>query len=346
MRPVSVAVFGCGQHARAWHLKEYASLPDVEIAAVVDAEPDRARSAAEEFGAPRWFTDHREALEQTSPDLVSIVSPPAYHHRQALDAFEAGAHVLCEKPLALSATEAREMTAAAANAGRFLSMGLQNRHLHAAKHLRRFVSEERLGEVFFTRVWCGHQMQIPGWGHFHRGAQAGGGVVMATAVHFLDCALWVLGNPTPVSVDAFTYRKVARMREPAVTWEGGVEQFDVEDFAHAVIRFENGARMSLEADWLMHPTPRPFGIEYVGTDGRASLLPLRIEVEHGADVEDLTPELEENPDPVGAFLREAVECARTGASPIVQPHEMLHVQAVMDAVYESARTASTAPVRL
>jgi predicted dehydrogenase len=346
MKHVSVAVFGCGQHARAWHLKEYAALPDVEIAAVVDADPDRARAAAEEFGAGRWFTDHREALEQARPDLVSIVTPPAFHHRQALDAFAAGAHVLCEKPLALSATEAREMTAAAAGAGRFLSMGLQYRHLRATEHLRRFLVEGRLGEVFFTRVWCGHQMQIPGGGHFHRSAQAGGGVVMATAVHFLDCALWVLGSPTPVSVDAYTYRKVARMREPAVTWEGGVSDCDVEDFAYAVIRFDDGSRMSLESDWLMHPTPRPFGVEYVGTDGRASLLPLRIEIEHGSRVEDVTPEFEENPDPVGTFLREAVECVHTGAAPVVQPHEVVQVQAVMDAIYESARIGSATPVRL
>src|SRR4029453_5601279 len=100
------------------------------------------------------------ALTRTRPDLVSIVTPPAFHCRQALDAFAAGAHVLCEKPVALNATEARAMLAAAAEAGRFLSMGLQSRHLEAGRRLREELAGRRIGEVFFTRVWCGHVMNI------------------------------------------------------------------------------------------------------------------------------------------------------------------------------------------
>src|SRR5207248_4361623 len=140
--------------------------------------------------------------------------------RQALDAFAAGAHVLCEKPIALNAGEARAMIEAGARAGRFLSMGLQSRHLESGRILRRALGAGLLGDVYFTRVWCGHVMHIPGWGHFHRRELAGGGVVMATAVHALDFALWVLGNPTPSTVTAFTHARARRMREPAISWEG------------------------------------------------------------------------------------------------------------------------------
>src|SRR5262249_30341523 len=155
---------------------------------------ERARTAAEEFGAAAWFTDHRQALEQARPDLVSIVTPPAFHREQALDAFAAGAHVPCEKTVALHAAEAPALGEAARAARRFLSMGLQSRHLEAGRILKRTLAEGTLGEVYFTRVWCGHVMNIPGWGHFHRRRLAGGGVVMATTVHALDFALWVLGN--------------------------------------------------------------------------------------------------------------------------------------------------------
>src|SRR5207237_77261 len=102
-----------------------------------------------------------QALERTRPELVSIVTPPAFHREQALDAFAAGAHVLCEKPIAMNAAEARAMVDAARAAGRFLSMGLQSRHLEAGRILKRTLAEGTLGEVYFTRVWCGHVMNIP-----------------------------------------------------------------------------------------------------------------------------------------------------------------------------------------
>src|SRR5205085_12377749 len=117
-----------------------------------------------------------------------------------LDAFAAGAHVLCEKPIALNAGEAREMVAAAERAGKFLSMGLQSRHLESGRILRRMLAHGELGDVFFTRVWCGHIMNIPGWGHFHHKQLSGGGVVQTSTVHALDFILWVLGNPAPARV--------------------------------------------------------------------------------------------------------------------------------------------------
>lgn len=345
MPPLRVAVFGCGQHGRGQHLKEYAGMPGVEIVATVDADGERARSAAEESGAKAWFTDHREALEAAKPELVSVVSPPAFHCRQTVDAFGAGAHVLCEKPLAMDVGEAREMVAAAEKAGRFLSMGFQSRHLESGRILKRLLAEGTLGDVFFSRVWCGHVMNIPGWGHFHHRALAGGGVVMATTVHILDFALWVLGNPPAAGVTAFTHARLPRMREPAVTWDGPVEECDIEDFAYAVIRFESGARMSVESNWLLHPSPRPTGVEYLGNDGRATLHPLKVEISRGREVEDVTPDFEENPHAVRSFLDEAVRCAREGGEPVVRPAEMLQVQAVMDAIYRSAASGREEGIR-
>lgn len=346
MTDLRVAVFGCGQHGRGHHLKEYAAMPGVGIVAVVDADPDRARAAAEEFGAASWFTDHRKALELARPELVSIVTPPAFHCRQAVDAFAAGAHVLCEKPLAMDLGQAKEMAAAAEGAGKFLSMGLQSRHLESARALRRELAAGAVGDVYFTRVWCGHVMNIPGWGHFHRKELAGGGVVMATTVHVLDLALWVLGNPEPASVTAFHHARLPRMRTPAVTWSGPVEECDIEDFSHAVVRFRNGSWMSVESNWLKHPSPRPTGLEILGNDGRASLHPFKIEVDQGQEVLDRTPQVEENRDAVRSFLEEAARCAREGGEPVVRPREALQVQAVMDAMYRSAAAGREVPVEI
>ena len=331
-----VAVIGCGRHGRECHLKSYAAMPDVEIVAVADADAARAEAAAAEFSVPRFYTDHQELLTEARPDVVSIVSPPAAHRQQTLDAFAAGAHVLCEKPLAMNVGEARQMVDAARSARRVLSMGLQSRFLASGRYLRQFLADGGLGDVYFTRVWSGHLMNIPGWGHFHRRALAGGGVLFATTVHILDFALWVLGNPQPVAVSGYQHQKLPRMKEPAITWEGPVGECDIEDFAYGMVRFADGTTMSLEGNWLMHPSTRPSGVEYLGNDGRATLHPLRIETDHGTEVRDVTPDVQEPEDGVYEFIRHMLACARGEEEPIIRFSQMLQVQHIMAALYKSA----------
>ncbi len=344
MKPrLKVAVFGCGRHGREHHVARYAQVPEVELVAVVDPVAERARECAETYGGA-WFTDHREALAATSPELVSIVSPPVAHCEQALDCYAAGAHVLCEKPIAMNLDEARRMVDAAERAGKFLSMGLQSRYLESGRLLKRFLADGKLGEVFYTRAWTGHIMHIPGWGHFLKRETAGGGVVMSTAVHLLDFLLWVLGSPRVKSVSAMTHARLPHMSQPAITWDGTAADCEIEDFAYATLRFENGSWLSLESNWLTHPSDRPSGAEILGNDGRAWLHPLKIELSRGREVEDITPVFVENEDCVGGWLLEAIRCAREGGEVTVRSNEILQTQAVMDAIYRSAASGREEPV--
>src|SRR5260370_766805 len=91
------AVIGAGQIARQ-HLACLQGLPGVDVAAVCDREPSVAECAAERYGIPSWFTDHRRMLRDVRPDVVHVTTPPTSHHRLAMDALDAGAHVIVEKP--------------------------------------------------------------------------------------------------------------------------------------------------------------------------------------------------------------------------------------------------------
>lgn len=95
------ALIGTGQIARQ-HLACLRSLPDVEIVAVSDLSRGLAECAAERFGVPRWFTDHRTMLATTRPDVVHITTPPTSHFELAMDALDTGAHVVVEKPVTLA----------------------------------------------------------------------------------------------------------------------------------------------------------------------------------------------------------------------------------------------------
>jgi predicted dehydrogenase len=94
---VKSALIGAGQIARQ-HLACLRGLPGVEVAAVCDLSPSVAECAAERHHLPSWFTDHRAMLAEIRPDVVHVTTPPTSHFRVALDALEAGAHVIVEKP--------------------------------------------------------------------------------------------------------------------------------------------------------------------------------------------------------------------------------------------------------
>jgi len=94
---VRAALIGAGHIARQ-HLGCLRTLPEVEIAAVCDLSPSAAECAAERYTIPAWFTDHRRMLREVRPEVVHVTTPPASHHPLAVDALEAGAHVIVEKP--------------------------------------------------------------------------------------------------------------------------------------------------------------------------------------------------------------------------------------------------------
>jgi predicted dehydrogenase len=105
---VKAAVIGAGQIARQ-HLTCLKTLPGVELAAVCDLSPATAEAAAERYRIQAWFTDHRAMLEKTRPDVVHVTTPPTSHFRLAMDAFDAGAHVIVEKPATSSLEELKAL---------------------------------------------------------------------------------------------------------------------------------------------------------------------------------------------------------------------------------------------
>jgi predicted dehydrogenase len=336
MARLKIGVIGCGGHGRG-HLGRYREIPDAELVAVADLNPDRAREAAAEFGAPHHYADYREMFARHALDVVSLALPPAANRNAAVATLEAGANVLVSKPMAMNLAQAKEMVAAAGRCGRRISLSLQNRFHPEVRALRKFLAEGRLGRVYHTRIWHGHVMDIPGTPTMYRRSLAGGGVLFHTTVHLLDAALWVLGNPRPVRASAASYRKLPRMKKPAVTWPGSVEDCDIEDFNAGLVHFADGSTMSVESNWLMHPRTRPSGAEFLGDWGVAGLRPLRVELEEGEKVLDITSDIPlDDPDDLGNSCRDLCRSVLEGRPPIVQPGEILDVQRVMDALYEAA----------
>ena len=109
MSKLKVAVIWSGQVARTSHINHYKSLPDVEVSAVCDVNPDAAKMAADEFQIPSWYTDAGTMLEEVRPDAVSICVPNKVHCDMTCLCLEHGCHVLCEKPPAITEEEPEKM---------------------------------------------------------------------------------------------------------------------------------------------------------------------------------------------------------------------------------------------
>jgi predicted dehydrogenase len=116
---VKAALIGAGQISRQ-HLACLKALPGVELAAICDLSPATVEAAAERYGIRAWFTDHRAMLDEARPDVVHVTTPTTSHFRLAMDAFDAGAHVIMERPATLTFEELETLAKRAQQSGRHL----------------------------------------------------------------------------------------------------------------------------------------------------------------------------------------------------------------------------------
>jgi predicted dehydrogenase len=145
------ALIGTGAIARQ-HLACLKTLPSVEIAAICDLSPATAEAAAERFGIQAWFTDHRVMLERTRPDVVHVTTPPASHFRLAMDALDAGSHVIVEKPATTTYDELEALVRRAEEVGRHLVEDYNYAFNQAPQEILRRISSGQFGAVTHVEV--------------------------------------------------------------------------------------------------------------------------------------------------------------------------------------------------
>jgi UDP-N-acetyl-2-amino-2-deoxyglucuronate dehydrogenase len=165
------------------------------LTAVVDILPGKARRLAETWNA-RAYSSLDAMLAAEKPDCIAICTPNYLHAPQSIQALEAGAHVLCEKPMCLTTAEAKEMIAAAGRAGRYLFVVKQNRFNPPVQLLSQLLRDHRLGAI--------HSFQVNGIWHrpaayyaqsdWHGRKEKDGGILFTQFSHFIDLLVWLLGD--------------------------------------------------------------------------------------------------------------------------------------------------------
>jgi predicted dehydrogenase len=344
MKKLRIGFIGLGGIATGAHLPAFAALSDqVELAACASRRFEQAQRVAEQWGIGRVYATAEAMLAQEALDGVVIATPNKYHAPYATLALQAGAHVLCEKPPAMSAAEVEGMIQAAKAAGKRLTFALNNRFHPNVQAAHRFVAAGELGEIYAGRVTAIRRRGIPSWGVFTDKELQGGGPLIDIGVHMLDAALWLMGYPEPAEVLGAAYTKIGnRPPGPAPWGPWDHERYQIEDLANAMIRFANGASLVLESSFAANIEPmEEMNVRLQGTEGGVRLFPFEVYKEMHGTLVNITPAwLPEKPSPYEAQAEHFVAVMRGDAAPIVQMDEALKLQRIIDAIYRSAETGA------
>lgn len=272
---LGVGIIGCG--VGQLHLRGFTHEPRAHVVAIAGLDQDRCHELARAFGVPNVYREYQQLLADPAVEAVTVAVPNALHYPVALAALQAGKHVLVEKPLAPSVEEGQQIIDAARRTERVLGVIFNRRGRHDVQIVKRQVERGALGRIYHARAFWLRRSGIPGLGTwFTSKSMAGGGPLIDLGIHVLDMAIWVLGNPAPVRVSAATYAELGPCGRGQ--WQGGrfsfnpAAPYDVEDYATALIRFENGLTMQLDASWAAYTGHGDeFGISLLGSDGGAEI---------------------------------------------------------------------------
>jgi predicted dehydrogenase len=254
--PFRVGIVGTGGIARAQHLPGWRNIPNVNIVALADINKAAASAAAMEFGVPHVFTDFQELLK-LDLDAVDVCTPNLSHVPIVQAALEAGKHVICEKPLAVTAREVRLLGELADRKGLQLMTAQHHRFGPAARAAKRWAEQGFLGPVYHARVKAMRRAWLPIAPGFIDARLSGGGPCMDIGVHALDLCLWLMGFPEPERVSGTARTNFAKGAEiPGMWGEWNRDLFTVEDFAAGLVHFKGaapgGGTLALETAWLGH----------------------------------------------------------------------------------------------
>lgn len=260
MNKVRIAIVGCGGIANQKHMPSIKAQGEkAEMVAFCDIIPERARKAAAQYGAPgaKVYTDYHEMLADRSVDfdVVHVCTPNVAHCPITVAAFEAGKHVMCEKPMAHCTADARKMLEAWKKSGKKFTIGYQNRFRVDTQTLHASCEAGELGDIYFAKAHALRRRAVPTWGVFPNKALQGGGPLIDIGTHALDITLWMMNNYEPVSVSGQVFYKLGhdpRGPEGNVFGPWDPETFQVEDSAFGLVKMKNGATIYLEASWALN----------------------------------------------------------------------------------------------
>ena len=232
-------IIGCGVIA-PWHADSVVATAHADLHAVCDIDLEKGQAFAERYGGVAFYEDYRQMLKEAGLDVVSICTPSGLHAEMTIAAAQAGVHVLCEKPMAITVPQMDAMMEAVAEAGTKLEVIFQRRTYPTTQIVREAVQSGLLGQLTLADAYLKYYRSpayymSADW----RATWAldGGGALMNQGVHGIDVLVWIMGDVESVYAKA----------------EAKVRDIEVEDTAVALVTFKDGAYGVIEGTTSSNP---------------------------------------------------------------------------------------------
>lgn len=351
MSKIKAGIIGTGGIS-VHHTNGYKLVPGVEVVACCDIDEAKVKAYAERHNIPRWYTDCREMMEKEDLDVVSVTTWNSAHKDCTITALRGGAHVLCEKPMAMNAAEAEEMLAVSKETGKLLQVGFVRRFGSDVEAFNDFRDAGMLGDIYYAKATYLRRSGCPG-GWFGDKEYSGGGPLIDLGVHVIDLVRYLAGCPKPVSAYGATYNNLGKDRASGSeqAWSSLDDtgyKYSVEDFATALIRFDNGLTLSVEASFNLNVKRDSGNVSIYGTKGGVNMTPFEIYTDMGGRFVNVSPAQNVDFDFIKIFNAEMkgfIEAVR-GEQPCKAPAEDgVELMKILDAVYESAKTGHEALIK-
>jgi predicted dehydrogenase len=339
-KTLKVGIIGVGGIA-SLHLPGWQASEQAELVAGCDVDAAVLQKWGQENGVKKLVTNPAELFSDPDIDIIDICTPNNYHAPLAVAAMEAGKHVLCEKPLAPNPVAIREMMAARDKTGQMLMTAQHFRFSGSAKAMKAELETGVLGDIYHARSWMLRRAGIATRPGFIYKKHSGGGACIDIGVHILDLTLWFMGNPKPVAVSGVARKELARREGVFSIWGGEVPvDMDVEEFAAAFVRFDNGAILVFEVSWLLHhDTPlEDMQMWLYGTRGGCHWPKCEVLQSNYATQQFYNRTLKLTDDILEPHAQECVEFAQAvaeGAPSPVPAEQSLQVISILDGIYRS-----------
>ena len=314
---IRIGMIGFGNMARKKHIPWIRETGKFEIIAASDIVADTGMAA--ELGVPRYYTDHRDLLADPEVDAVLIASPHDLHREHAVAAFEAGKHVIIEKPIARNLEESQAILDAAERAGTIGMTGFCQRYTPNHAYIRQLIDGGEFGQLLSARADHYQNFRRPFGTWWQMPERVGGGAVIGSGVHRLDLLRWYLGEAESV------YAAAAYMPE----------RMEAEACVHTAIKFKNGAVANFSINWAVYDRVFNETLTLSGKDGFvmtgiANKLS-RISVD-GGKLQDFTAP------PCATMYRHFADCIEAGNQPLTSLREGHESLRLVRAIYRSIET--------
>ncbi|RLQ97474.1 Gfo/Idh/MocA family protein [Falsibacillus albus] len=337
MNKLRLGIIGVGGIAIGRHIPAFQKLSEqAAITAVTDVNLERAESVAKEFKIPHAFESYQDMFPHV--DAVVICTPNKFHAEITVKALEAGLHVLCEKPMAMTTAEAEQMVEASKRAGKVLSIGFHYRFMKESQAAKKVILENEIGQPIVVRIQALRRRKVPGWGVFTNKSLQGGGSLIDYGCHLLDLALWLIGNPEPVEVSGTAYNILSKQPDQVNLWGTfNHETFDVDDHVTSYVRFDNNVSLMLETTWAANIEEDQETLSISGDQGGLDVFPFRLNyAKHGMLFNSAASWIPGEEDYGLEQARNFVGSCLGQTEQLVKPEEALHVTKIIEAIYESS----------